>query len=414
MDTFSPDQLQELSFVVAQLQLVLGQDNSARKAAEEHLNKIKVGEPDKYACYLTAIILNPEAPAEIKALAAVILRRSVGNVMGDEKKTLWEALSAQAKDFMRSQLLVSVRQVTVKDLIHKIGSLLVEVAGAMYEENEEVWQELLGLVFQFVNSENDFQVDAALQIFNGLFSHIIDHLVKFKSDLIGIFRKTLGHASLDIKLAALQACSNFLQTVEQKDTKPFIELLPEMVNVVRSAASEDDEVVLQDALIELNSIAEVEPKFFQSKFKDIFLGTVDIVGKQDFANPMIRHQPIEFYVTVIERVPSIAKKDQQLLRELFELIFKLMVDIEPEIEQSWLKPKEGFKDGQGEDDEEGEDNVNFGKSSIDKLISAIGDEVCLPIISAIVNNAVHNESDWRFKNAALMAFSQVGEYIDDV
>jgi hypothetical protein len=76
----------------------------------------------------------------------------------------------------------------------------------------------------------------------------------------------------------------------------------------------------------------VEPKFFQSKFKEIFLNTLDIVGKNDFANQLIRHQPIEFYVTVIERVPAIVKKDTALLRDLIELIFKLMIDIEQEIE----------------------------------------------------------------------------------
>jgi len=38
---------------------------------------------------------------------------------------------------------------------------------------------------------------------------------------LGIFKKTLNHSNIDIKLAALQAVSNFLQTVEQKDTKPF-------------------------------------------------------------------------------------------------------------------------------------------------------------------------------------------------
>jgi hypothetical protein len=35
-----------------------------------------------------------------------------------------------------------------------------------------------------------------------------------------------------------------------------------MCEVVRSAAKEDDETVLQDAMIEFNEIAEVEPKFF--------------------------------------------------------------------------------------------------------------------------------------------------------
>jgi hypothetical protein len=133
-----------------------------------------------------------------------------------------------------------------------------------------------------------------------------------------------------------------------------------MYNVIRAAATEDDEVVLQDALIEFNEIAEIEPKFFQSKFKEIFQNTMDVVGKADFTNPLIRQQPIEFYVTVIERVPSIVKKDEELLKQMIELIFKLMIDIDEHIEEEWLRPKEGFNDsGQAE---EGEDNVNFGKS----------------------------------------------------
>jgi len=61
-----------------------------------------------------------------------------------------------------------------------------------------------------------------------------------------------------------------------------------MYNVIRAAASEDDETVLQDALIEFNDIAEIEPKFFQPKFKEIFLNTLDVVGKTDFTNPQIR------------------------------------------------------------------------------------------------------------------------------
>lgn len=138
---------------------------------------------------------------------------------------------------------------------------------------------------------------------------------------------------------------------------------------------------------------------------------MDIVSKQDFANGAIRQQPIEFYVTVIERIPSIVKKDTDLLKMIIEIIFRLMIDIDSEIEEEWLKPKEGYKDN--EDDGE-EDNVNFGKGCIDKIISAVGDEICLPLLSVIVNNTLSNDSDWRYKNAAIMAFSQVGEYIDDI
>jgi len=58
-----------------------------------------------------------------------------------------------------------------------------------------------------------------------------------------------------------------------------------MVNVLQMAVEQDDEVVLQDAWIEFNEIAEIEPKFFQSKFKLIFDNTVGIVNKLDFTNP---------------------------------------------------------------------------------------------------------------------------------
>ena len=184
-----------------------------------------------------------------------------------------------------------------------------------------------------------------------------------------------------------------------------------MCQVIISADAGDDETTLQDALIEFNEIAEIEPKFFQSKFKDIFNAIKFIVGKADYCNPQIRQQPIEFFVTVVERVPSIAKKDQQLLKDLIELVFTLMFDIDEDIEASWLKPAEGYRESaEGED---GEDNVNFGKGCVDKIVSAVGDTICLPLLSQAVNTAMQS-NDWRHKNAALMAFSQVGEYIEEV
>lgn len=106
---------------------------------------------------------------------------------------------------------------------------------------------------------------------------------------------------------------------------------------------------------------------------------------------------------MIERIPSIAKKNPVTLKKLFELIFRLMVDIDEEIDQEWLRPKEGFRDGEAGED--GEDNVDFGKGCIDKIISAVGDEMALPILSGIVNETLGNDADWRYKNAGLMAFS---------
>ena len=95
-------------------------------------------------------------------------------------------------------------------------------------------------------------------------------MLKYKPQLLQIFNKTLKHSSLDICLSALQACSSLLQIIDFKDTKDFIEILPAMVYVPLRALEMEDEPVLEEALVELNDIAESEPKFFRKHYKDIF------------------------------------------------------------------------------------------------------------------------------------------------
>ena len=46
-------------------------------------------------------------------------------------------------------------------------------------------------MFTFIQGDVEAQIDTALLIFNGLFGHIMDHLVKYKNDLAGIFERTL-------------------------------------------------------------------------------------------------------------------------------------------------------------------------------------------------------------------------------
>jgi len=69
----------------------------------------------------------------------------------------------------------------------------VEIQGAMVEEQDDaIWQDLLNLLFAFIQGENEAQVDTALLVFNGLFGYIMDHLVKYKQELGGIFERTLN------------------------------------------------------------------------------------------------------------------------------------------------------------------------------------------------------------------------------
>lgn len=111
-------------------------------------------------------------------------------------------------------------------------------------------------------------------------------------------------------------------------------------------------------MVEFNEIAEIEPKFFRKHFKQLFQAFQPIVANKDFTNSAIRHQPVEFAVTIVERLPNLVKKDIETLKEMLDLIFKLMIDIDEDVEESWMKPKEGFR---AEEEEEEEDSVHFGK-----------------------------------------------------
>ena len=97
-----------------------------------------------------------------------------------------------------------MERVNEKDLIHKLGNVMVEIQGGMYEfQEEKIWQPLLDLIFKFVNGADATKVDSALSMLNGLFSYIIDHLNKYKEEMHSIFKKTLNHEKLDVKLASL-------------------------------------------------------------------------------------------------------------------------------------------------------------------------------------------------------------------
>lgn len=52
-------------------------------------------------------------------------------------------------------------------------------------------------------------------------------------------------------------------------------------------------------------------------------------------------------------------------------------------------------------------------SSIDRLIECIGQKEMLPVLSPTVNQLLSHK-DWRYKYAAIMALSQIGEYIEEV
>lgn len=136
------------------------------------------------------------------------------------------------------------------------------------------------------------------------------------------------------------------------------------------------------ALTVFCDLAESEPNFFKANFKETFMCMHKICFQKSISDEGIKKVATETVITLGERKPILFKNNLPQLQQLIEMIFLHMVEIDIEITQEWNHPPEGYNDDI-EDDADLE-VVRFGMSAVDRLISAIGEKVMLPVLSQIV------------------------------
>jgi len=111
----------------------------------------------------------------------------------------------------------------------------------------------------------------------------------------------------------------------------------------------------------LADIAEAEPKFFKENFNITFEFIKWVVYDKEIDDIALKEIAVNFIITIIERIPSIAKKekDRTKLKEIVNMLFHGMINIDNDIDKDWMKPPEGFKDD-AENGENDNDEVHFG------------------------------------------------------
>lgn len=58
---------------------------------------------------MCVIICDATVSEEIRALSCVILRRTLGTYVEDKKETLWEVVGAEAKQYLKTNLLQAIQ-----------------------------------------------------------------------------------------------------------------------------------------------------------------------------------------------------------------------------------------------------------------------------------------------------------------
>lgn len=406
---------QESGMVKEILLELTSNDNAVRKAAEDKLGQVRTANPDKYFLYMLEGVKDVDVSDNARVMACVLLRRDFCPT-SSKMANMWNLLQStpeyhQVQDYIKNTVLEQFKTEQKKVILNKIGELASEISSSINDnDNKVIWEDLFTTAKELVANGNEVQMEAGINVYTESFRSIANDIVEKDADLHAMFERTLTYENLNINLCALQAVSQLLCVVQPKYAPKFIGLLEFMVKVPMKAAQAQDESVLEDALIEFNSMADAEPKFFKDHFEDLFKVFNDIIKQSDDLSSSVKHQPIEFLVTVVERQPSLMQDNEGYLKELLDTVFKLMIDIEDEIDDTWGDPKDPAQVKEEVD----EDTVVFGKEVIDRLCSSIGEDIMLPLICQLVEVTIKNEDNWRFKNAGLSAFSQIAEYVADI
>lgn len=131
----------------------------------------------------------------------------------------------------------------------------------------DTWPELVPFLVSAVQSGQPATMESALNVFDSLGS---DQLKPHLAMLHDMFAACLGHASLAVKMASLNAtCSLVIELEEAQQRDKLQDLLPAMLAALGGALSSGEEEAAQDALQRLIDVADYHPRFLKKHLPDI-------------------------------------------------------------------------------------------------------------------------------------------------
>jgi hypothetical protein len=278
-----------------------------------------------------------------------------------------------------------------------------ELASSILPENG--WPELLPFMFQCVTADNNRLRESALLIFAQLAQYIGETLVPYLDTLHSVFLECLGNRKYesDVRIAAFGATINFIQCLENTvDRDKFQDLLPLMMQTLNEALTLGQESTAQEALELLIELAGSEPRFLRKQIVEI-VGAMLQIAEAESLEEGTRHLAVEFVITLAEareRAPGMMRKLPQFIKKLFEILMKMLLDIEDD--PLW-------HGAETEDEDAGEtSNYSVGQECLDRIAMAVGGNTIIPVASELLQ-AYLTAPEWQKHHAALIALAQIAE-----
>ncbi|XP_074106518.1 karyopherin beta 3 [Cotesia typhae] len=375
------------------LSTLLSTDNDVRTQAEEAYKNLPI---QSKVTWLLNSICTGHLAEEIRAMAAVLLRR----LFSSEFMDFYPQLPPEAQDELKKQLLLSIQNEQSETIRRKICEVVAEVARNLIDDDgNNQWPEFLNFLFQCANSPVPALKESALRIFTsvpGVFGSQQSNYLNLIKQMLQ--QSVMDTANYEVQYQAVRAIGAFI-ILHEKETsiqKQFAELLPALVQVTAQSVEKQEDEALLKVLIDL---AETTPKFLRNQLETIMEMCMKIFSNKEMGDSW-RQLSLEVLVTLSETAPAMVRKvGGKYIAALVPLVLEMMTDLDDDDEWS-------FSDEIIEEDNDCNNVV--AESALDRLSCGLGGKTMLPQIVENIPRMLSN-SDWKYRHAALMAISAVGE-----
>ncbi|KAI8914839.1 hypothetical protein PhCBS80983_g00772 [Powellomyces hirtus] len=395
-----------MSSITPILQATLSPDDHQK--AEEHLNTLAAQNFPQYLSLLCAELLNESISAEIRFMAALLIKNAITAKELPKKQEYaqrWLGLDLQTRTGVKGAALMALSS-TVRNAASGATQIVQAVAEVELPLNQ--WPELIPTMLENVTNQTD-NVDLRRNTLQalGLVCEAVDPevLVQYSNPILTavVSGARKEEPSAQVQETALKALYNALEFVKSNFNEPGERnyIMTVVCEATRGATLEV-QVAAFECLVKIMSLyyEHMEP-YMNKALKQLTLWGL----KQE--KEEIAIQAVEFWSTVCEIEAEIMAEndmdeDEEELedgpRKNYEFGFANVTEL---IEALWwlMTKKE-------EDDDEDEWTISMAASTcLALLASCAHDHVVQPVLT-FVETHIHS-SDWRYKDASVMAFGSI-------
>lgn len=406
-------------------QMMLTPDSEKLKQAENALKGFVNSHPDNFVIFSLEILFDENTTKAVKQCAITLLKTYLGVSLTPEQN-IYMRLQPENKEIFKKQIMVSITKTSDLSLANQIGDMIGFVAGNIIDiENSGGWMNLIDHMLELFQLGSVIVVTSVFRILEGLISVLTDYVIQNKMKVIPMIKA--GFESNDIKILkeCLISATSLVELSRPKDIREVKAMNINFLEAIVKMYQMKEYKELERGVGCLYDICEMEPSFFKQKFQEVLelVSTVRSVFSEE-VNNNFKDQTVECLIMMVERYPEIIKTKKKIevnedplmfihkdrLEKLVELIFMNMVEVSDTIDEEWASPPDGFNDDLEENDDQ--KNIKNGMNFLDRLIQVLGKNLMLKYLSGFIEKMMAVEN-WKYKLAALMALSQVGEYMID-